>query len=103
MLKLKYDCELEKAAKAEVDRCLAYPSGNNPPDVQVNIARISKSIAKYRKNAMLEGVKYWWKQVKEVNGIGVRAIFRTVHLNSTIQFFTRVRQSGINTTKIKQT
>ncbi|PIO54093.1 hypothetical protein TELCIR_24552, partial [Teladorsagia circumcincta] len=84
----QYDCGLETSAKAVADQCTTSPSTSPPSQVKENIHRVSRSSARFRTDAMTESVKHWWGQVRRVNGIGRRAIFKAKHEASTIRFFT---------------
>ncbi|KAK5965276.1 SCP domain-containing protein [Trichostrongylus colubriformis] len=88
MRRLVYDCTLENSAKASVERCSPNPSQNLTADVKENIHRVPQRIAIFRKHAMLEAIKHWWRQVRLVDGIGMQAMFRAHHQDSTIQYFT---------------
>ncbi|KAK6018481.1 SCP-like protein [Ostertagia ostertagi] len=87
MLKMMYDCKLETSAKMVADKCTT--SGSTlPPQVKENIHRIHKSNARFRTDAMIEAIRFWWGQVRRVHGIGKKAIFRAIHEFSTIRHFT---------------
>nr|AEP82926.1 venom allergen/ancylostoma secreted protein-like 9 [Heligmosomoides bakeri] len=92
MLQLRYDCELEKAAQAHADKCVAADSDpNTRPGIEenVNSLAITPSIP-YKIDAMSESVKTWWKQVRLVEGIGMKVTFKAHHLQSTIRWFTKM-------------
>ncbi|PIO70799.1 SCP-like protein [Teladorsagia circumcincta] len=90
MIKLRYDCKLETSAKGVADKCTTSRS-TLPPQVKENIHHIHRSGARFRTDAMIEAIKYWWGQVRLVPGIGMKAIFREKHEYSTIRYFTLVR------------
>ncbi|PIO77392.1 SCP-like protein [Teladorsagia circumcincta] len=89
MIRLRYNCSLETSAKAAVDSCTTSYS-NIPPGVQQNIYSIPKSRAQYRVDAITEAVKEWWSQVRRVDGIGMKVIYRAKHEGSPISWFTRM-------------
>nr|AEP82920.1 venom allergen/ancylostoma secreted protein-like 5 [Heligmosomoides bakeri] len=92
MRKMRYDCELEKAAQAHADGCVGGDSDPaTRPGIQENVhsVYISQSTP-YRMDAMRESVKQWWSQVRKVEGIGMAVTFKEHHLQSTIQWFTKM-------------
>ncbi|PIO77390.1 SCP-like protein [Teladorsagia circumcincta] len=89
MIRLRYNCSLETSAKAAADSCTTSYS-NVPSGVQQNIHSISKSRARYRLDAITEATKHWWSQVRRVDGIGMKVIYRAKHEGSPISWFTRV-------------
>ncbi|KAK6016511.1 SCP-like protein, partial [Ostertagia ostertagi] len=90
MFKLVYNCSLETSAREAADRCTTAPSTSLPSGVKENIHSVAKSMARYRVDAMKEAARYWWKQVRLVDGIGMKVIFRAKHESSPIRYFTLV-------------
>ncbi|PIO77376.1 SCP-like protein, partial [Teladorsagia circumcincta] len=85
-----YNCSLETSAKESVDRCTSAPSQSLPSDIQENIHSVPKSMARYRVDAMIQAARYWWSRVRQVDGIGMKVIFRAKHEGSPIRYFTRM-------------
>ncbi|WKY09793.1 hypothetical protein Q1695_002276 [Nippostrongylus brasiliensis] len=90
MRKVSYDCNLETQARISVNRCVQSAPPNLPADVRQNIYKFPQSAATYRMDAIIYAIKHWWKQVRLVPGIGMKAIFRTHHRGTPIMSFIKM-------------
>nr|AEP82935.1 venom allergen/ancylostoma secreted protein-like 19 isoform 1 [Heligmosomoides bakeri] len=90
MLKLRYDCELERLAIAKAKACSgSQPSQNSASDIVDNTYVITDTAVPYRVNAVEEAIKYWWKQIRlQQQSIGMAVTFKPNHVNQPISSFT---------------
>ncbi|WKX88442.1 hypothetical protein Q1695_008238 [Nippostrongylus brasiliensis] len=93
MVQLKYDCDLEKAAKAHADTCsFAYSSAASSASTSENIATIPKtSTVVNRVDATSEAIKSWWKNVRtQTVNIGMLVTFKQKHVGYPIESFIKM-------------
>ncbi|WKY09790.1 hypothetical protein Q1695_002276 [Nippostrongylus brasiliensis] len=90
MRKVRYNCALETAARESVNRCVDTPPSNLPSNVQQNILKFPQSAASNRVNAITYAIRQWWKQVRLVQGIGMKAIYRANHQGTPIMSFIKM-------------
>ncbi|VDL71536.1 unnamed protein product [Nippostrongylus brasiliensis] len=85
LVTLKYHCDLESAAQAEADKCAAS-SGSSLLGTSENFYR---KTATTKMNALQDGIKSWWNQVRRVGGINLSTVtFTSANQNSPIRFMT---------------
>ncbi|CAJ0602190.1 unnamed protein product [Cylicocyclus nassatus] len=84
ILKMEYDCTLEKKAIEEVRNCPTSKKGYGKNFITVSIDGLS----------WLEGVNKvvtsWWKVVRHYPGPGMEVTFRQNHVNQPIESFTQM-------------
>uniref|UniRef100_A0A7I4YTL0 SCP domain-containing protein n=1 Tax=Haemonchus contortus TaxID=6289 RepID=A0A7I4YTL0_HAECO len=90
MLQLLYDCNLETSAVMAAMKCSATGSSSLPSDVQENHYLVPKGEAQYRKDAIIEGVKKWWSQIRIDGGIGQGVTYTQFNVGKPISWFTRM-------------
>ncbi|EYC42325.1 hypothetical protein Y032_0535g3088 [Ancylostoma ceylanicum] len=78
MLKMKYNCSLEAAALTHARLCTNTGSSGRA-NIGENIARISKSVAHNKLQAIEKAVSSWWKQSRGSVNIGQKAYYRARH------------------------
>ncbi|VDL71538.1 unnamed protein product [Nippostrongylus brasiliensis] len=85
MLSLRYNCDLETAAQTEANKCGTQGTGAFGTENFYRIGANGFSV----EQAIGHSIRYWWKQVRLVPGIGVNLVtFKPKHRNSTIRYFT---------------
>ncbi|VDL82072.1 unnamed protein product [Nippostrongylus brasiliensis] len=99
MIQLKYDCNLEKTAKAHADTC-SFGYSSAASTVSENIARIPKTATVVNRiNATSEAVKSWWKNVRTQSvNIGMQVTFKQKHVGQPIEAF--IKMAWANTRNI---
>ncbi|WKX88641.1 hypothetical protein Q1695_008346 [Nippostrongylus brasiliensis] len=92
MLKINYSCALEGEALTYAKTCPG--SGSSQEGKSENFYNGSASDMV---QAADKATRNWWKQVRLVDGIGVKKVlFRQKHMNSPIRFFTLMAWATVN-------
>ncbi|CAJ0602107.1 unnamed protein product [Cylicocyclus nassatus] len=90
MIKLRYNCDLEKDAIEEVRQCPTYKTGN--VIYGKNFDSSPSTITSTFRSAVEKAVSNWWKIVRKDNqGPGMKVTFRQKHVGTPIESYTQVK------------
>ncbi|KAK5983934.1 SCP domain-containing protein [Trichostrongylus colubriformis] len=90
MRKLKYDCNLERSAVAAAATCSYGGQQNLPSDVQENAHILLRSSVQWRKDAIVEAIKVWWRELRVSGGIGRGVTYTSKNVGTPTEWFVRM-------------